>query len=841
MKKILIWILALVLLVGVVQATDFTEGWVFASYMNGTGNAIDVSGNGFDMTENGVVPEATGYAPTEEEKARGPFPTNGYLERQISDFPFLSVSNLGWTNTFWMGTNTIDSTGNVWNAREDPGHYWIIALTAGGFSYGANGCTVNALSALTHDVWYYVTLTYDGSDRNMTMYLNGTYQASCTKDSSTGTPAPFTMGVPAWDPGAEPLDDAVVDEFEFHNYTFTPAQVIESMTSYIPHGPPPPPPPIGNFTITNYDYWNGTQVINFNAVVNGTTHTSNASGVIEVDFLFNNTAQLDILINSSGYLNRSYLGYSPNLSGDLASRTYQAILCLNATAKVNEAWAYADNFTIGTNTSTDCFNITAGTHNVLAQKDGWYNRNQTITVTALSNATQTIVNMSYTTLTIYAIDGTTNESLSTYDLVIGSIANPSFLESATGVTNHSFYLINDTYNVTIDKAGYAITTATANISVSGHTNYTFTLYKSNSVSITILDEITNNPILSNITVRWTDNATTWENITDTGDLFVHNITPGNYTVLFYGSNYSTRTYTITVGNLSTQFLTAYMISSAYVTIFTIKDQDTGDVMSDVSFTMYKLINSSWSPVESKYSDITGKVQIYYDPIGNYRFFLSKEAYEDLIFYLNPILFSTYDVFMVKSSLLNYSVDYDDLSIIYGPQTFNNNANTTFNFLISSPDGLLTDYSITLIYPGGSSSASGVNAIGEQLSVWVNITNATRWDTVQLDYNYTTTISGTRTFTQYLSIRTNATASENTWTANQDRTYGLGLFERVLIVTIIVIFAVGIATMVGNPIPGLAIGLFLFGFMVKIGFIPIWSILPSMFIGLLFLVWKSGGY
>jgi hypothetical protein len=284
-----------------------------------------------------------------------------------------------------------------------------------------------------------------------------------------------------------------------------------------------------------------------------------------------------------------------------------------------------------------------------------------------------------------------------------------------------------------------------------------------------------------------------------------------------------------------------MISSAYSTIFTIKDKDTGDILEDVAFTMYKQINSTWTPVESKYSDITGKVQVYYDPIGHYRFYLAKTDYEDLIFYLNPILFATYDVFMEKSSLLNYSVDYDDISIVYGPHSFNNNANTTFNFLISSPDGLLTTYGITLTYPGGNTTASGVNAIGEQLSVWVNITGATRWDTVRLDYNYTTTLSGTRTFTQYLGINTNATASENTWMANKDRTFGMGLFERVLIATIIVIFCAGIATMVGQSLAGIALGMFVFCFLVYIGFIPLWAILPSMLIGVLFITWKSGGY
>jgi len=601
------------------------------------------------------------------------------------------------------------------------------------------------------------------------------------------------------------------------------------------------PPASANFTITAQDEWNSTSIIAFNATVNGTTYQSNASGVIETTIPANSTNLFNITVASQNYFNRTYTGYNSSLSGDLTAELHQAELCFNATQKVDEAWVTPDSITIDGTTHTSCFNLSADTYNVQATKAGWYNHNQTFTVTALQNATLTIQNLSYANLTIYAIDGTTNESLSGYSLRIGSTTSPTFLETATGVTNHSVYLINGTYNTTITMPGYATTTGFANITVGGHTNHTFTLYKANSVTITIRDEITNNLITDNVTIRWTNNATTWENITDTGTLFISNLTVSNYTLLFYSSNYSTRTYTISVGNLSTQFLTAYMISSAYSTIFTIKDIDTGDILPDVLFTMYKQINSTWSPVESKYSDITGKVQVYYDPIGNYRFYLAKTGYEDLIFYLNPILFSTYDVKMVKTSPLNYTVDYDDIAILYGPKAFYNNNNTILNFLISSPRGLLTDYSITVTYPGGNDTASGVNAIGEQLSVWVNITNATRWDRVRLDYNYTTSLSGTRTFTQYLPIITNATASENTWMANKDRTFGMGLFERVLIATIIVILVVGIASLVGQSLPGVALGLFVFGFLTYIGFIPLWAILPSMLIGVLFLVWKSGGY
>lgn len=597
-----------------------------------------------------------------------------------------------------------------------------------------------------------------------------------------------------------------------------------------------------DFTIT--DQWNGSSINTFNVNVswsNGTiTEHTTTNGTVSLINITSGNINVTYY-NMTDYFNTTISDtLTANVSNTVTTNTYQAVLCLNATAKVSEAWITANNFTIGTNTTTDCFNISAGSHNVQAQKTGWYSQNQTFTVTALSNTTRTVQNMSYANLTIYAKDGNTNESLSGYNLTINSINHTGWIgETAGTVTNYSFYLINGTYNITISMPGYAVTYGQANVTVNGHTNYTFTLYPANSVSITILDEITNNPIYDNITVRWSDNTTTWENITNTSTLFVSNITAGNYTLLFYSSNYSTRTYSITIGPSSHQFLTAYMISSTYSTIFTIKDIDTGTILDGVAITMYKLINSTWTTVESKVSDISGKAQFYYDPIANYRFYLSATEYEEYIFYLNPILFSTYDVYMTKSSVLNYSVDFDDISFIYSPTTFNNNANVSMNFLISSPGGQLTDYGISVSYPGGNDTDSGVNAIGEQLSVDVNVSNATAYDYVVLNFNYTTSLAGTRTYTFNLPINVNVTGG--TWLTIKNKNYGLGIFERMLIATIIILFVVGIASMVGQALPGVALGLFVYGFLVFIGFVPLWAILPSMLVGVIFLIWKSGGY
>jgi hypothetical protein len=254
--------------------------------------------------------------------------------------------------------------------------------------------------------------------------------------------------------------------------------------------------------------------------------------------------------------------------------------------------------------------------------------------------------------------------------------------------------------------------------------------------------------------------------------------------------------------------------------------------------MYKTINGSWTPVESKYSDITGKTQFYYMALVNYKFYLSKTGYDDKVFNLNPVLFSEYDIKMEATTLINYSQDFDNLAIIFSPLSFDNNNCTTFYFMISSPSGLLTEYGYNLTYPSDSNSSSGVNAIGEQLTSTICISALLPSEVVTLDYYYITSLSNRRNFTYVMPI--NWGDYNNTFIMNKTNDYGLGIFERILIVTLILIFVMGISTLVGQPIPGFVITLFVAGYMVYIGFIPIWIILPSMMLGFFVVVWRSGG-
>jgi hypothetical protein len=432
---------------------------------------------------------------------------------------------------------------------------------------------------------------------------------------------------------------------------------------------------------------------------------------------------------------------------------------------------------------------------------------------------------------------TANSSLGDGGITTFSIYQNGTLKGSTTGGVYSLDNLSAGYiNITIDAVGYELKSSSVYINTT-FSIHKFNLYSTNSLNITLKEEATGTIITTdNITIRFSSSTQEWTNISDDGGFYIDNLLDAEYSLLFTSASYEDRTYTITVANRSHQELTIYLAANTSTTIFTITDIDTSSLLSYVLGTMYRMINNTWQPVESKYSDITGKIQFNYLPSVKYKFYLSKSEYEDYIFYLDPILYSSYDINMQKSITQNNNQDYDKIAIIYYPSTFQAKLINNFSLLIQSPYGELLDYGFNLTYPGGTNTTSGTNSIGGQLTVQFNITGATAYDTVRVDYWYNTAITGTRYFTYYFPIANIDTGP--TLYDNNDNTYGLGLFERVLIMSIMVIIVVGIATLVGQPIPGIALGFFLQCFFVYNGFIPLWAVLPGLFVGVVFLGLKS---
>jgi len=353
-----------------------------------------------------------------------------------------------------------------------------------------------------------------------------------------------------------------------------------------------------------------------------------------------------------------------------------------------------------------------------------------------------------------------------------------------------------------------------------------------TLNITIRDADTNSLVTNNISARFISDTDEQTYYTTTGTLSREDITTGEYEIFFSdtGTDYSSRTYTITMAN-GNQNLNAYLEKNTSTVTFTVADRSSSELLEGVLGTMYRYINGSYAVIESKTTDVTGRIVFSYQSNINYRFLFTKSNYDNYLFTLNPVLFNEYDIKMDPVARINYSMDYDRVSIAYGPTLFYEGANN-FTYIISSPYGELDTYSFSLTYPGGSTGNSGSNALGETFTPTFIITGATSSDTVRFDYNYTLDLSDVRTFTYYFPIAING--SNQTMVGILDNTYGLGIGERLIIAVLGAIFIVGIAFLIGRPMPGLALGLFWFGILVYIGFIPWWSVAITILAGVIFI-------
>jgi hypothetical protein len=396
---------------------------------------------------------------------------------------------------------------------------------------------------------------------------------------------------------------------------------------------------------------------------------------------------------------------------------------------------------------------------------------------------------------------------------------------------------NSTYLLVLDAEGYAITNETYTANNSTFQNTSIEAYTNNAVDIYIYDETTFLLITNLVYVTFTSNATETIYNTSNGTLYRDGLIEGTWSIKFSGSNYTTKTYSLTVGNRSFQTLNAYLSSSYSTVIFTITNIASGATLEGASVTMERLINSTWTIVESKLSDITGRAQFSYLPAIKYKFTASLTGYSTKIFYLDPIIFSSYTVGLTATASTGSEADYSDLSISHYPKTFFNNAVNNITFIISSPTGKLLNYSFNVSAPGGNNASEGILANGESFLLYFNISAANFYDRVNVSYSYITTEGSAKNYFFQYEILGVGTGN---YTISQIKTtdYGLGMFEKAFIAMIFICILAGGAYLIAGMGGSLLIGLIAEGFAVYLGFLPLAAFLISALAGFLLIV--SGG-
>jgi hypothetical protein len=438
-------------------------------------------------------------------------------------------------------------------------------------------------------------------------------------------------------------------------------------------------------------------------------------------------------------------------------------------------------------------------------------------------------------LNLNASDFYTGENISNFSV---TLTGDDVRSGSTTNGTLFFPVKNITYSIAATAKDFI--PYSGNLSVGQDFNKTLTFKRNNSVYVNILDEDTGYPIVENVTVRVNNVYGETVYFTTAGFYYFVGLVPADYTFRLTSVSYAERSYNLTLASGTSSGLNAYLAKNTLNTLLTVLDSDTAATIENAGISMQKTINSSWATVESRTTDITGRAQFTYSPSTKYKFTVVKSGYETKEFTLDPILFSSYDVYITRISSTNNTLDYDKVIISINPTTYESGANV-FSIMFYSPyNGLLT-YGYNLSYPTGAAGATGTAAAGQSFSNAINI-NAQPFDIVTLNYFYQTDTSGFKNFTVTYPINyVNNETGNYTMMANKNKTYGMGLLERVFIATLIIILVVGLGSLFGKTLPSLIMGIFLYGYLSYIGFIPFWIVIFPMIAGILILIFGGDKY
>ena len=614
----------------------------------------------------------------------------------------------------------------------------------------------------------------------------------------------------------------------------------------------PDAPVISNFSVTAFDVYDNSTINNFTVNIDGTDYTTTTGEAI-TNIYDNDSSLYTVIIknasNNQGlYFNSSYTNY--NVSSDKVGYLYQTEITFISYELFTNLSTATGNLTINGTPTTNKRKLRAGSYNIssLLFNDTVNNRTYLqkdfiLNFSALFNGTVNLEDLYTTVLTINVLNAFSGANISNFS---GNITHDETGGTVSfNVTTGTAYanLINGTYLLYVEADGYAVSYEAnyKNISVQGPANNTnVSLWSNNSVRISIYDSETAVLITSNVSITVTGNASETVYYTATGEYFLENLTDGNYSFKFIdiAGNYSLVSYLVTVADRSTQILNAYLTQNAEQVVFTFKDSLTSTTIEGATVSQSKLIGIAYVLIESKLSDITGRVQFNYIPTAKYRFIATKSGYDNYLFYLDPVLFSTYTVNLDPITTQNNSIPYAGVSTVFTPKFFTNNNNNSLLFIISSPTGELQAYDVIILFNNTYNISSGSNAYGEELNVSLEVLGATIYDEVKLVFYYETTLGQQHNFTYYLPIK-GTSALADTFAYNIGEDYGLGWFERVIISVGILIIVVGVVFLLAGATPGLVIGLTLMGYFAYIGFVPVWAVVIAGFVGLILLSRNPG--
>lgn len=366
------------------------------------------------------------------------------------------------------------------------------------------------------------------------------------------------------------------------------------------------------------DIYDNTTITTFDVLVNSTTYNSGSDGVAWLpigNYPYNAT------VNATNYLRIAPIT-NGNGSNNVNVSLWQSEVYFNATEIIsgNAVTGFTVNTTNASNNSaTPLLLLKAGTYNITLSKTGWFNKTQSVTVTAGTNTTTTFTDVYAYIINITATNTFTGTAVTNFSANVTS-GNYTYNVSRTTTTgNISVPWTNDTnINITLyDSPSIGINstlldTNTYNTPV--WVNTTVTSYTTNSIIFYIYDE-TNGTLLNGTTVTLylTSDAISYNYTTGTGTLNATLLSPEAYTINYGATGYNAREYIYTLTNQSTTVLNLYLLATSEEDLVRVTILDTSaQRVQDAIVKMQKknLSSTNYYTVEMCNTDILGQCLLH---------------------------------------------------------------------------------------------------------------------------------------------------------------------------------------------------------------------------------------
>jgi hypothetical protein len=134
------------------------------------------------------------------------------------------------------------------------------------------------------------------------------------------------------------------------------------------------------------------------------------------------------------------------------------------------------------------------------------------------------------------------------------------------------------------------------------------------------------------------------------------------------------------------------------------------------------------------------------------------------------------------------------------------------------------------------TATGNNANGGTETASFNLSCGTFLDQVRISYYYNTTYGTQRNYTFYYPINQGNYSSNYTFiNVNKNNPYGLGEFEKLIVLTLVLLFVCGTALLVGGSVVALVLAIFVMGYFSAVGFISVYYLVIPIVIAVFYIM------